>query len=249
MKTEWDYTKLASAYTKRPGYSPHSINAMLSIACCSESSEICDVGAGVGHLTLELAKKCKRIIAIEPNDAMREIGIERTKNIKNINWIEASGESTKQSNSMFNMVTFGSSFNVCNRLQALEESKRILRDKGWFACMWNHRDLNSKIQSEIELIIKNSLTSYSYGIRREDQSKIIKKSGFFDEVIQISSRIIHKQKLSECIEAWKSHATLKRQAKDKFGEIIKNIEFYLKSLNINEIEIPYETKIWMAQLN
>ena len=41
----------------------------------------------------------------------------------------------------------------------------------------------------------------------------------------------------------------RRQAKDKFGEIIKNIELYLNSQNINEIEIPYETKIWMAQLS
>ena len=114
--------------------------------------------------------------------------------------------------------------------------------------MWNHRDLNSEIQSEIELIIKNFIPEYSYGTRREDQSEIIRKSGFFEEVIQISSRVIHKQELSECIEAWKSDATLERQAKDKFSEIIKNIELYLNSLNINEIEIPYETKIWMAQL-
>ena len=52
---------------------------MLSIASCSDSSEICDVGAGVGHLTLELVKKSNVITAIEPNDAMRKIGIERTK--------------------------------------------------------------------------------------------------------------------------------------------------------------------------
>ena len=249
MKTEWDYTELAKAYIKRPKYSSHSINSMLSIASCSNSSLICDVGAGVGHLTLELAKKSNLITAIEPNDAMRKIGIERTKNIKNVNWIEATGENTAQADSQFNMVTFGSSFNVCNRLEALTESKRILRKKGWFACMWNHRDLNSEIQSEIELIIKNSIPEYSYGTRREDQSEIIRQSGLFEEVVQISSRVIHKQELSECIEAWKSHATLERQAKDKFGEIIKNIELYLNSLNINEIEIPYETKIWMAQLS
>ena len=41
---------------------------------------------------------------------------------------------------------------------------------------------------------------------------------------------------------------IRAPSKDKFSEIIKNIELYLNSLNINEIEIPYETKIWMAQL-
>ena len=28
MKTEWDYTNLASAYVKRPGYAPEAINNM-----------------------------------------------------------------------------------------------------------------------------------------------------------------------------------------------------------------------------
>ena len=34
--------------------------------------------------------------------------------------------------SKFDLVTFGSSFNVCNRQKALEEAKRILKDGGLF---------------------------------------------------------------------------------------------------------------------
>ena len=87
MKTEWDYTKLAKAYIKRPKYSNHSINSMLSIASCSDSSEICDVGAGVGHLTLELVKKSNVITAIEPITPWERLGLKGQK-ILNVNWIE-----------------------------------------------------------------------------------------------------------------------------------------------------------------
>ena len=32
MKTNWDYTKLADAYLKRPDYAPSAINEMFNVA-------------------------------------------------------------------------------------------------------------------------------------------------------------------------------------------------------------------------
>ena len=170
MKTEWDYTSLAKAYIKRPEYSHHAIKSMLSIAACNDETVACDVGAGVAHLTLELAKNNFRVDAIEPNDAMREIGAKKTKDFKNVKWYEATGENTNKPNSTYDLVTFGSSFNVCNRKLALIK-QRILKNKGWFACMWNHRDLISPIQAEIESIIKSFINDYNYGTRREINQK------------------------------------------------------------------------------
>ena len=51
MKTDWDYTALADAYLKRPDYADAAIDAMLSLAGVRKGSKICDVGAGVAHLT------------------------------------------------------------------------------------------------------------------------------------------------------------------------------------------------------
>ncbi len=247
MKTEWDYTNLAKSYIKRPKYSPHAIQSMISIAECDNNTIACDVGAGVAHLTLNLLERNINVVAIEPNDSMRSLGIERTKIYNNVSWFEATGEETNQPDSKFDIVTFGSSFNVCNREYALKEAKRILKPNGWFACMWNHRDLKSPIQSEIESIIKNSISDYSYGTRREDQSTTIEKCGLFDQVISVSSKVIHSQSIDECIEAWRSHATLQRQSKEKFKAIIDSIESLLIDLKVPKIEIPYETKIWMAK--
>jgi len=70
MKTEWDYTSLAEAYLKRPGYSESAISKMLNIANIKENDYVCDVGAGAAHLTIELAKKNLIVYAIEPNDAI-----------------------------------------------------------------------------------------------------------------------------------------------------------------------------------
>lgn len=248
MKTEWDYTTLADAYLKRPDYADAAIDAMLSIAGAEKGDKFCDVGAGVAHLTLMLAARGLDVVAVEPNDAMRANGIKRTEKFGNVRWHEGTGEATGQVAQAFDMVTFGSSFNVCDRQQALKETARILKPRGWFACMWNHRQLDDPIQSQIETIIKERVSGYGYGTRREDQTAVIDASGLFGPVVHLDSRVMHEQTIEECVEAWRSHATLERQAGAAFHDVVAAIESYLQSLGTPSIQIPYSTNIWVAQL-
>ena len=248
MKTEWDYTNLADAYLKRPDYAQEAINQMLSIANVQEGDEVCDVGAGVAHLTLMLAKKGLKVSAVEPNDAMRANGIRRTEAFHNVQWYEGLGEQTGQPDNRFKLVSFGSSFNVTDRLQSLKEAQRILASDGWFACMWNHRDLTNEIQSHIEEIIKGHVDGYSYGTRREDQTEIIQESGRFDNIQTFSGTVVHYVKKVDIIEGWRSHATLYRQAKSRFNMVIEDIEKYMDSLGENEIALPTFPRLWMPHV-
>lgn len=248
MKTEWDYTRLADAYLKRPDYADSAIDAMLSIAGVEKKDKFCDVGAGVAHLTLLLAARGFDVVAVEPNDAMRTIGTKRTEKLGNVRWHEGTGEATGQAAQAFDVVTFGSSFNVCDRQQALKETVRILKPRGWFACMWNHRQFEDPIQAQIEAIIKARVSGYGYGTRREDQTAVIDASGLFGPVVHLDSRVMHEQTIEECVEAWRSHATLERQAGAGFHDVVAAIESYLRSLGVPSIQIPYSTNIWLAQL-
>lgn len=247
MKTEWDYTTLADAYLKRPDYADAAIDAMLSISGAEKGEKFCDVGAGVAHLTLMLAARGLDVVAVEPNDAMRANGIKRTERLANVRWHEGTGEATGQATQTFDMVTFGSSFNVCDRQQALKETARILKPRGWFACMWNHRQLEDPTQSQIEAIIKERVSGYGYGTRREDQTAVIDASGLFGPVVHLDSRVMHEQTIEECVEAWRSHATLERQAGAAFHDVVTAIENYLHTLGTPSIQIPYSTNIWVAQ--
>lgn len=248
MKTEWDYTTLANAYIKRPDYSQDALKAMFAKMSLPKNALICDVGAGVGHLTIELAKNNYVVVAVEPNDAMRANGIKRTQTLNNVSWSVGTGEETNQTSDKFDAVTFGSSFNVCDQNKALVESKRITKDGGWFSCMWNHRDVNDPIQQKIEDIIKSNISGYSYGNRRQDQSEFLNNSKMFKSVDFIEGNIIHEQSLEDCVEAWRSHGTLHRQAGDeKFAKIISEIESYLKNNNLQTLTIPYTTRMWVGQ--
>lgn len=247
MKTEWDYTNLAEAYLHRPEYAPDAISEMLKKAGVKAGDAACDVGAGAAHLTLELAKFGLKVWAVEPNDAMRHNGIMRTKEYPAVQWFEGIGEDTGMESGKFDLVTFGSSFNVCDRQKALEETARILKPKGWFACMWNHRDLNDPLQERIEEIIKKNIAGYNYGTRREDQTEVIDRSELFETVEFLSGNVEHQLEAESFIEGWKSHGTVYRQSPEVFEKIIGEIRGAVKDLHSETVMVPYTTRIWMAR--
>ena len=248
MRTEWDYTDLAEAYLKRPDYAQSAIEQMLQTAGVKKGNSACDVGAGAAHLTLKLAEYGLNVCAVEPNDAMRANGVKRTAQYQNVQWYEGVGEHTGMESDAFDLVTFGSSFNVCDRQLALKETKRILKNNGWFACMWNHRDLSDPLQVQIEAILKEQIADYSYGTRREDQTEEIQKSGLFGEVVYLEGTVLHEILAEDFIEGWKSHGTVQRQSKDKFDYINAKIREVIEQKGEKYIQVPYTTRIWMAQV-
>lgn len=248
MKTQWDYTNLADAYLKRPDYAPEAIDKIVKFAGAKPGDRVCDVGAGVAHLTIPLAQRGFRVDAVEPNDAMRANGIKRTAKMSNVAWHEGTGEANGQPDAAFQLVTFGSSFNVTDGQQALRETARVLKKGGWFACLWNHRDLEDPLQAAIEAAIKKQVPDYDYGSRRADQTDIIAQSRLFGSIERFEARVLHQQTIEDCLEAWRSHGTLDRQAKDKFPKVIEAIGRILSETGSDKITVPYTTRVWAAPL-
>lgn len=247
MKTEWDYTELAEAYLKRPDYAGDALAEIFRLADMRHGDKVADLGAGVAHLTLPLLAQGFEVSAVEPNDAMRRLGMARTAGNPRAHWSEGTGEASGLPGGVYDLVTFGSSFNVCNRPAALQETHRLLKPGGHFACLWNHRDVEDPVQKRIEAIIKTAIPDYGYGSRREDQTEVIKASGLFDQITPVTGAIVWTQPIEDTVRAWESHATLHRQAGDKFAQIIADIKDFLDSLGVREIQIPYTTRAWVAR--
>ena len=245
MKTNWDYSERAHTYDNRADYGFKAVSNLLNKINCLPTKVVADIGAGTGKLTKHIIKTGVKVKAVEPNNNMSSYGKKNIVSDK-VDWIKGTGEKTNLSDNSVHAVLFGSSFNVVDQMLALQETKRILKKGGFFACMWNHRDTDNPIQKKIENIIKLNIPNYSYGLRREDPSKIINKSGFFGKVSKINESFEVEMKRETIIKAWKSHDTLYRQSGNKFDKIINEISEVIQN---DSYMVPYSTNIWFSKLS
>ncbi|OYW24814.1 MAG: hypothetical protein B7Z55_01095, partial [Planctomycetales bacterium 12-60-4] len=75
LPVEWDYTRLADAYLKRPEYAADAIDEFLLRTGTTAGEPVCDIGAGTGNLTVPLARRGLDIVAVEPNSRMSAHGV------------------------------------------------------------------------------------------------------------------------------------------------------------------------------
>ena len=246
VAVNWDYSALAANYDDRADYDSRLITEVFRSHCLPKSSRVLDLGAGTGKLTKELVKQGVNTIASEPNDAMREIGA-RNVSLESCKWINSPGESIALGDASIDSVWFGSSFNVMQHAVLFKELKRVMTDNAWLTCLWNHRDLNDKVQKQVESVITSQIPNYEYGSRRQDPTEILMKTGMFDKVHHFHSGFKVVIPVATYVNAWKSHATLQRQCRSgrQFQQIVKSIENLLKSEA--SITVPYSTTLWTTK--
>ncbi len=244
-RVEWNYTERAEHYDKRADYSKEVIGKLLQQIGAVPSKPVADVGAGTGKLTKLLALHGLTVRAVEPNDAMMAIGVKNTAGMS-VTWIKGVGENTGLPESSVHAAFFGSSFNVLDQKATLSEVARILVSDGYFACMWNHRDLNDPLQNQIEEIIRQMIPDYNYGSRREDPTAIINESKLFGQVSYLEQEFKVEVPSNLFLDGWKSHATLERQAGQQFAAVLGRIQELLMHYEV--IAVPYSTRIWFAPL-
>lgn len=249
-ENHWSYTKHAKFYEYRPNYAPKAIDVLKEYvdADKKENFKVADIGAGTGNLSIMLLERGLKTISVEPNDAMREIGIEKTQG-QDIEWLKATGLETGIEDKSVDWVTFGSSFNVMDRDLALKEAHRILKKDGYFSCMWNHRDLNDPIQKQAEAIIEEFVPNYERGTRRQDQRPIIEKNNdLFDEIFFMEVDFYFTQTIDTYILAWQSVKNKYWDLKTQEGvELFDKITNKMKEVLPQEFDIKYSTRCWSAK--
>ncbi len=95
----------------------------------------CDVGAGTGIWTGLLAARGVRVIALEPNAAMREAAPA----LPGVTWQPGTAEATGLDDGALGLVTSAQAFHWFRAGEAVAEFARVLAPGGRLALVWNRR--------------------------------------------------------------------------------------------------------------
>jgi len=127
----------------RPGY-PTEVITLLQTECgLTPTSIIADIGSGTGKLSEQFLDNGNRVIAVEPNEAMRAAGEELLKDYSNFVSVNGRSEETTLDTASVDFVTAGQAFHWFEPKPTRTEFARILKPGGWVALIWNDRKLDT----------------------------------------------------------------------------------------------------------
>ncbi|MDQ6941966.1 MAG: class I SAM-dependent methyltransferase [Candidatus Eremiobacteraeota bacterium] len=120
----------------RPSYPAAAVDALFDGLGDARDVLAADLGAGTGISSRLLAERGAQVLAIEPNQAMREAAEPHPR----VEWIAGTAEWTGLDEASIDLVTAFQAFHWFDQIKALREMVRILRPGGRAAVVYNERD-------------------------------------------------------------------------------------------------------------
>lgn len=187
MNPQERFSDRAEDYAKyRPSYPSEAIDGILS----GLGKEIiaADIGAGTGISSRLLADRGVKVIAIEPNAAMKQAATLHPL----VEFKEGNAENSKLGSNSVDLVTCFQAFHWFNPEPTLKEFARILKPKGRLAAVWNNRDPERYAErnrsdeftaeyTDLTKAISNHQSELRYGTE-----KFLRQTSLFSEVTQLT---------------------------------------------------------------
>ena len=123
----------------RPGYPPAVADLLARKCGLSDRSVIADVAAGTGLLAEILLAHGLNVIAVEPNQQMREACTTLTAQYPHLRCIDGTAEATGLHDNSVNLITVGQAMYWFDLKRTRAEFVRVLKDGGWCAIIYNNR--------------------------------------------------------------------------------------------------------------
>ena len=166
MNPQSRFTSRAEDYAKyRPSYSDAVIDRIVTELDDASEVVAADIGAGTGISSRLLADRGIKVMAIEPNPAMRQAA----KSHPLVEFHDGSAENTKLPNAAVDLITCFQAFHWFNPEPTLKEFARILKPKGKLAAIWNNRHKDDEFTREYSRLTQkasNNDSELRYGTER-----------------------------------------------------------------------------------
>lgn len=123
----------------RPSYPAAAMTMLTNLGALSPQSVVADVGSGTGIFSKVLLDNGCRVFGVEPLVELSEVANVRLADHLRFTNILGSAEETSLDDSSVDLVTAASALHWFDADAARNEFRRILREPGWTAALWNFR--------------------------------------------------------------------------------------------------------------
>jgi SAM-dependent methyltransferase len=139
----------------RPLWPEELLDRVIGELGLGADSSVLDLGAGTGKLTRSLVARFARVIAVEPDDAMREVLQEIVPGAESL---AGHGESIPLAEGSVDAVFSAEAFHWFASDASVAEIARVLRPRGALVILWNigleYDDMGEEAEAVIEAMIE-----------------------------------------------------------------------------------------------
>lgn len=161
----------------------------------STSWEVADVGAGTGISSRMLLDIGCRVVAVEPNAAMREAALVWPGENPRFRAVDGRADATGLADASVDMVAVAQAFHWFDPVATKREFARILRPRGMVAIWWNSRRLGgSAFLEDYEALLREYGTDYADVAERYADDATMR--AWFGDALRGEARFPHSQSLN-----------------------------------------------------
>lgn len=153
--------RVANYVRYRPSYPSDLVDALVNDSGVGPGHQVADVGAGTGIFSRLLLERGLRVVAVEPNDAMRAAADEMLGCFDTYQSIRGQSENTGLDEASVDLITAAQAFHWFEQGPTRREFQRALKPGGRVALVWNERTLGTPFQDDYERVLTDYTDDYA----------------------------------------------------------------------------------------
>jgi SAM-dependent methyltransferase len=212
------------------------------------NSVVADIGSGPGISAKLFLENGNEVYGVEPNAAMREAANEYLNEFPKFKNIDGTSENTTLADKSVDIIIAAQAFHWFDKVKTREEFRRILKENGFIALIWNERELDSNdFQRDYEKVLLEFGTDYEL-VRHEQITKAVLEKAFeleFKHADYENSQVLDFEGMRGRIL---SSSYMPAPEHPRFGELIEKLKSLFAEHQKNDrIQVFYKTNIFYTQ--
>src|SRR5215203_304236 len=233
----------------RPRYPKEILEVFRDEMNLSENSVVADIGSGTGISARIFLENGNEVYGVEPNAAMRAAAENFLKDYPEFKSIDGTAENTNLPDNSVDFVIAAQSFHWFDREKTAPEFKRILRDGGFAALIWNERQLDTtEFLRAYEELLKKYGTDYEK-VRHDNIDPEILQDFFQTEFARETFLNVQTLDFKGLKGRLLSSSYMPSETDSRFEPMVADVHrLFEKYAEQGKIQILYSTNIFYARL-